>query len=110
MVLFVVFLCVFESVAFEVHIDDDGVMHEPVDHRGGGHRVLEGLHREESRCNGSPRTNSLRSSGINAHSYENKRLYGRIVDAKLLPENTPFGGLNAVERIVFVGYPNGLCH
>ena len=39
--MFVVFLCVFESVAFEVHIDDDGVMYEPVDHRGGGHRVLE---------------------------------------------------------------------
>ena len=30
------------------------------------------------------------------------------VDAKLLPENSSFGGLNAVERIVFVGYPNGV--
>ena len=35
--MFVVFLCVFESVAFEVHIDDDGVIHESVDNRGGGH-------------------------------------------------------------------------
>ena len=34
--MFVVFLCVFESVAFAVHIDDDGVMHESVDHRAGG--------------------------------------------------------------------------
>ena len=31
-----------------------------------------------------------------------------IVDAKLLPENSPFGDLNAIERILFVGYPNGV--
>ena len=30
------------------------------------------------------------------------------VDAKLLPENSPFGDLNAVERILFVGYPEGI--
>lgn len=30
------------------------------------------------------------------------------VDAKLLPENSPFGDLNAVERILFVGYPQGI--
>ena len=30
------------------------------------------------------------------------------VDAKLLPENSPFGNLNALERILFVGYPNGV--
>ena len=30
------------------------------------------------------------------------------VDAKLLPENSPFGDLNAVERILFVGYPEGV--
>ncbi len=30
------------------------------------------------------------------------------VDAKLLPENSPFGDLNALERILFVGYPNGV--
>ena len=31
-----------------------------------------------------------------------------VVDAKLLPENSPFGDLNALERILFVGYPNGV--
>ena len=30
------------------------------------------------------------------------------VDAKLLPENSPFGDLNALERILLVGYPNGV--
>ena len=30
------------------------------------------------------------------------------VDAKLLPENSPFGDLNALERILFVGYPDGV--
>ena len=31
-----------------------------------------------------------------------------VVDAKLLPENSPFGDLNALERILFVGYPDGV--
>ena len=30
------------------------------------------------------------------------------VDAQLLPENSRFGDLNALERILFVGYPNGV--
>ena len=30
------------------------------------------------------------------------------VDAQLLPENSNFGDLNAVERVLFVGYPNGI--
>ena len=30
------------------------------------------------------------------------------VDAKLLPENSPFGDLNAIERILFIGYPEGI--
>ena len=31
-----------------------------------------------------------------------------VVDAKLLPENSPFGDLNAIERVLFVGYPEDI--
>ena len=31
-----------------------------------------------------------------------------FIDAKLLPENSPFGDLNAIERVLFVGYPEDI--
>ena len=38
----------------------------------------------------------------------NQKPFYSCVDAQLLPENNRFGDLNAVEHILFIGYPNGI--